>query len=81
MGDLWQKAFSVPLNNLSSVCSWYFSLNLCMLGNYLYFLSSAYFVKVCVLKKSVRNTFMVSNGSDPDQDLNSVGPDLGPNCL
>ena len=23
----------------------------------------------------------MSNGLDPDQDLSSVGPDLGPNCL
>ena len=23
----------------------------------------------------------VSNSLDPDQGLNSVGPDLGPNCL
>ena len=23
----------------------------------------------------------MSNGLDPDQDLHSVGPDLGPNCL
>ena len=24
---------------------------------------------------------MVSNSLDPDQDRQSVGPDLGPNCL
>ena len=23
----------------------------------------------------------VTNSLDPDQDLHSVGPDLGPNCL
>ena len=27
------------------------------------------------------NTYEVSNSLDPDQDLPSVGPDLGPNCL
>ena len=30
---------------------------------------------------SFRNTISVSNGSDPDQDRRSVGPDLDPNCL
>ena len=24
---------------------------------------------------------MASNGLDPDQDRQNVGPDLGPNCL
>ena len=28
-----------------------------------------------------RNIIRVSNGLDPDQDQQSVGPDLGPNCL
>ena len=32
-------------------------------------------------KKSFRNSFRVSNGLDPDQDLDFDGPDLGPNCL
>ena len=32
-------------------------------------------------KNSSRNTIRVSNGSDPDQDPLSVGPDLDPNCL
>ena len=27
------------------------------------------------------NTIRVSNGLDPDQDQNSVSPDLGPNCV
>ena len=27
------------------------------------------------------NTIRVSNGLDPDQDRNCVGPDLDPNCL
>ena len=29
----------------------------------------------------LRNTIRVSNGLDPDQDRQSVGSDLGPNCL
>ena len=29
----------------------------------------------------LRNMIRVSNGSDPDQDRHSVGPDLGPNYL
>ena len=32
-------------------------------------------------ENSFRNTFRVSNGCDPDQNRDSVGPDLGPNCL
>ena len=32
-------------------------------------------------KKSFRNTIIVSNILDPDQDRHSVGPNLGPNCL
>ena len=27
------------------------------------------------------NIIRMSNGLDPDQDLSSFGPDLGPNCL
>ena len=34
-----------------------------------------------IQKNSFRNTFRVSNGSDPDQDQQNVGPDLGLNCL
>ena len=34
-----------------------------------------------LLEKSFRNTIRVSNGLDPDQDRQNVGPDLGPNCL
>ena len=30
-------------------------------------------------QNSFRNTIRVSNSLDPDQDLHSVGPDLGPN--
>ena len=32
-------------------------------------------------KNSFRNAIKVSNNLDPDQERNSVGPDLGPNCL
>ena len=32
-------------------------------------------------KKYPRNTIIVSNGLDQDDDRHSVGPDLGPNCL
>ena len=31
--------------------------------------------------KLFMNIIRVSNGLDPDQDHDSVGPDLGPNCL
>ena len=39
------------------------------------------FSKLTFSKHSFRNTIRVSNSSDPDQDRQSVGPDLGPNCL
>ena len=35
------------------------------------------FLHIFSLKTSVRNTIRMSNSLDPD----SVGPDLGPNCL
>ena len=38
-----------------------------------------YFSKSTVSKVSFKNTTRVSNSLEPDQD--SVGPDLGPNCL
>ena len=44
-------------------------------------LSSADFSNKVFLKKNFRNTISVSNSLDPDQDLHSVGPDLGSNCL
>ena len=56
-------------------------------GILIYFFVIFHFVDVCRLfiqhelfqqKKSFRNTFRVSNGLDPFQDL---GPDLGLNCL
>ena len=55
-----------------------------MLGNFSCFclLSSAdIFSKLSFKKNSFRNTFIVSNDLDPDQDLRFVGPDLGLNCL
>ena len=39
------------------------------------------FSKLTSLKDSFMNTIIVSNGLDPDQDQQSVGPDLGPNRL
>ena len=39
------------------------------------------FSKLTFSKNSFRNTIRVANGLDPDQDRQSVGPDLGPNCL
>ena len=45
-------------------------------------LSSAdFFQNQLFSKNSFSNTIRVSNGLDPDQDLHSVSPDLGPNCL
>ena len=32
-------------------------------------------------ENSYKNTISVSNSLDPNQDLHSFGPDLGPNCL
>ena len=40
-----------------------------------------FFSKFTFSKNSFRNTIIVSNNLDPDQDRRSVGPDLGPNCL
>ena len=41
--------------------------------------SSAAMYRWCF--KGKRNTISVSNRLDPDQDQDSVGSDLGPNCL
>ena len=41
--------------------------------------SSAHFFQF--KKKYFRNSIRVSDGLDPDQDRQNVGPDLGPNCL
>ena len=57
-------------------------VNLCMLGKFLCFLSSAdFFQNYFVKKKSLRNTIKVSNGLDPDQDGRNVGPNMGSKCL
>ena len=53
---------------------------LCMLGNFLCFYCCLLFSKYFFLNY-FKNTIGVSNGLDPDQDRNSVGPDLGPNHL
>ena len=42
-------------------------------------LSSDFFQNNFLKKKSL--AIDVSNCLDPDQDRDSVGPDLGPNCL
>ena len=52
-------------------------LTLCML----LLLSADFFFNINFSKNSVRNTIIVSNGLEPDQDRQNVGPDLGPNCL
>ena len=39
------------------------------------------FSKLTFPKNYFRNTIRVSNGLDPDQDWEKVGPDLYPNCL
>ena len=46
-------------------------------------LSSAdFFFKINLFKKSnFENAIRESNGLDPDQDRQNVGPDLGPSCL
>ena len=52
-----------------------------MLGNFSYFCHLLTFFKSNFFKYSFRNTIRVSNGLDPDQDGQNVGPDLSPNCL
>ena len=39
------------------------------------------FFNINFSKSSFRSTIRVSNGLDPDQDVHSVRPDLGSNCL
>ena len=39
------------------------------------------YFKINFFKNFLRNIIRVSNGLDPDQDRQYVGPDLGPNCL
>ena len=56
-----------------------------MLGNFHAFLSSAVFFSILTFSNnSFRNTIRVANGLDgldPDQDRQTVSPDLGPICL
>ena len=57
-------------------------LILCLLGYSACFLSSTeIFFKINFLEKSFSITVRVSNSIDPDQDLEFVGPDPGPDCL
>ena len=35
----------------------------------------------CFSKKSFKNNIRASNCLDPDQDVHSFSPNLGPNCL
>ena len=56
-------------------------LPLYQMSNIQFLLSPAVFSKLTFSKKSFRNTIIVSNCLDPDQDQHSVDPDLGPNCL
>ena len=46
-------------------------------------LSSADFFQNSLFQKIISGTLAigVSNNLDPDQDLQNVGSDLGPNCL
>ena len=44
-------------------------------------LFSANFFQNYFFKKFFQNTIRVSNGLEPDQDRQNVGPDLGPSCL
>ena len=43
--------------------------------------SAAFFSELLFSKSSLRNTIMVSNGLDPDQDGHFISPDMGSNCL
>ena len=54
------------------------ALTLCMLGNF-----SGFICHLLTFSKIIfRNTcYQCQKSLDPDQDLHSVGPDLGPNCL
>ena len=44
-------------------------------------LSSAEFFQVNFSKEILGTKLKCQNGLHPDQDLRSVGPDLGPNCF
>ena len=58
------------------------TLTFCMMGNFsCFFCRLLTFFKITFSKTSFKNTIRVSNGLDPDQDRNFVGPNLGTNCL
>ena len=57
-------------------------LTLCMLGNFSCFCCHLLILsKLTYCRNSFRNTIRGSNDLDPDLDLHSVGPALGPNSL
>ena len=59
-----------------------YGLTLCLLGNFVRFLScSDFFPNQLFSKNSFRNAIRVLNILDPDQVQHFIGPDLGPNCL
>ena len=55
-------------------------LTLCLLGNFDFFCRLLIFFKIIFFKTN-RNTIIVPISSDPDQAVNIVRPDLGPNCM
>ena len=59
------------------------ALTSCMLGNFSCFRSRLliFFFKINFFTNSFRNTFRVSNGLDPDQNLHSDSPDPSQHCL
>ena len=68
--------FQVSSNSLQ------LSTELCMLGIFHAFLSSAYFFSNSTVSENIfRNTIRVSNSLDPDEAEHFVGPDLVPNYL
>ena len=52
---------------------------LCMLGNFSFF--CCMLIKINFFKKFIPEYYQSVKCLDPDQDRQSVGPDLGPNCL
>ena len=47
----------------------------------IYFVICSLFFKINFFKKLFQERCQRSNSLDPDQDLQNVGADLGPNCL
>ena len=57
-------------------------LTLCMLGIHVsVVVCCLFFSKLPFPKKSFRNSILVSNGLDPDQERRSLRPGLSTNCL